>query len=143
VAGGPDGARAGATLAHEGARRDGQTRSRERAGWAAVAGPGRGRWPGGMGVGACALGRTRWAGHARYGSELGTRGSWAMGARSGLGARAGCGRGEAKAHGPGWPSGPGRGERATIGENEGERIMGFFFYVPLLFFVYFSSSLSI
>jgi hypothetical protein len=35
------------------------------------------------------------------------------------------------------------GERATIGENEGERILGFFFYVPLLFFVHFSSSLSI
>jgi hypothetical protein len=70
------------------------------------------------------------------------RGNWAVDACSDPGVRAGRG-GEAKARGPGWPSGPGRGERATIGENEGERILGLFFYVPLLFFVYFSSSLSI
>jgi hypothetical protein len=50
---------------------------------------------------------------------------------------------EAKLRGLGWPSGPGRGERVTIGENEGERILGFFFYVPHFFFVYFSSSLYI
>jgi hypothetical protein len=55
----------------------------------------------------------------------------------------GGGGGGAKACGPEWSSGPGRGERVTIGENEGERILGLFFYVPLLFFVYFSSSLSI
>jgi hypothetical protein len=35
------------------------------------------------------------------------------------------------------------GRAAQEGRNEGERILGFFFYVPLLFFVHFSSSLSI
>jgi hypothetical protein len=33
------------------------------------------------------------------------------------------------------------GRAAQEGRNEGERILGFFFYVPLLFFVHFSSSL--
>jgi hypothetical protein len=119
VAGGPGGARAGATLAHAGARHDGQTHSRERAGWAAVARPGRGRWPGGLGVGACALGRTGWAGHGHCGSEPGTRGSWVVGARSGPGARAGCG-GKAKARGPGWPSGPRRGNGPRLGKMKGK-----------------------
>jgi hypothetical protein len=95
VAGGPSGTRAGATLAHAGARHDGQTRSRERAGWAAVAGPGRGRWPGGLGVGACALGRAGWASHARWDARGGPA-TRAAGASQGRGAAGPWGRAAAQ-----------------------------------------------
>jgi hypothetical protein len=116
---------------------------------AGPSGSGRGAWAGaGQAEGVKARG-PRGVGWPRAlrerARDAGVAGPWAHAAAQECELDAGGGGWgwEAKVRGLGWPSGPGRGERVTIGENEGERILGFFFYVPLLFFVYFSSSLYI
>jgi hypothetical protein len=116
---------------------------------AGPSGSGRGAWAGaGQAEGVKARG-PRGVGWPRAlrerARDAGVAGPWAHAAAQECEQDAGGGGWgwEAKVRGLGWPSGPGRGERVTIGENEGERILGFFFYVPLLFFVYFSSSLYI
>jgi hypothetical protein len=84
-----------------------------------------------------------WASGAGPCGELG-RARWAEAGAQRAGLRC-CGCAGGPGGGARWAgvAGPPRERRGKGWARIGERIMGFFFYAPLLFFIYFFSSLSI